>query len=363
MQIKVVVCLIRYKPNMIKGYLITVICVALFIIDVLSFNAAPLAIERGTFHLDDQDFSYAHYIPEHESNHVAVVCYPLTMFEEACVGTLKQLQTKGFHTWAIDNNYRDAYGTPVRSYSGWFASSEFADGQARSHIDDFGTFVQDLKHFIGNIIKPKEDDGKQYSLLGSSAGANVIVRYLQESDMAKFFTKTVLIVPMLGINEFPWYKRMFVYGAYALGFHRCYPPGLSDMHPDNIVELAKDPHNTSTSNTDSLRDFAEIVRSHRDKVHGGPTIGWIVAAHSSCAEIFQPEKIARIRNKEILIVKAAGDTTVSLDAIDKFSDLMARAQVRELDGRHYIHLEQQDTVTRMYEAIFSFLPKPYARYS
>ena len=318
------------------------------------------SIYHPELHVDGQDFSCAHYVPEDESKHCIVCTYPFGVFEELYKPALKQFQKAGFHVYAMEAKYRDADGNPVRSSEGWFASSDFAAGQIRGHIDSFGTFVDDLIKFISLVVRPRADDGRKYYFVGGSAGANLVVRFLQESPMASLFSKSILIVPLLGFPEFSWHKRLYMYSAYYLGFHKYYPIGQSDLTPQTIALQALDPHNSKTTDAKQLITISRVLEKHPRKTVGGATVGWVVAAEESCSKIFEPKRLAKIGKHPLLVIKASEDTMVSGPAIDRFVEAVPSAKLEVLPGRHCINLEKPEIVRRMWQLIFDFLPNPRA---
>ena len=333
---------------------------AILFLNTIVVSSTELEVDHDSYSFSGQTFNYAHYKPSPDTSYNIVCTYPLGQFEELIAPLFIKLQQRGFHVWAAETKYRDYYGRPVKSYSGWLASSDFAAGQTRCHIDSFDTFLGDLEFFVSSKVNAREDDGKHYYFVGSSTGANLIVRFLQESSMASLFSKSALLVPMLGIRAFTWYKRLYAYSMYYTGFHRCYPIGQSDIDPALIATFADDPANTKTSDTDKLRALGQTLSEHKTKALGGPTAGWVVAADESCHKIFQPAAIGRVKDHPFLVLIAKDDATAPRGPIDKFLNLVPTAKSHVLPGRHYMHLEQDSTVARMLELVFGHLPNPRA---
>jgi len=68
----------------------------------------------------------------------------------------------------------------------------------KGHVDDFQYYVDDLSHFIENIVTPHCQDNKPY-LLAHSMGGAIAARYLQ--DFPNKIQAAVLSSPMFGFNS------------------------------------------------------------------------------------------------------------------------------------------------------------------
>ena len=225
----------------------------------------------------------------------------------------------------------------------WNVTSFDWRGQGRSQtggrreLDSFAPLVDDLTALIADWRGGA--DGP-HVVVGHSMGGHLLLKTIVERRPA--LDAAVLVAPMIRVNSAPipsWLAPDVADTMCRLGF-RARP-------------LWKMPPQLVRPGSQRQRNLTFSTRRYEDELHwwakepsfnlGAPTWGWTRNAFQSAAESFTPEKLGAVE-VPILILAAAQDRLVSLDAIREVAAAMPRAELAVLAEAAHEILRDDDPV-------------------
>ncbi len=147
------------------------------------------------------------------------------------------------------------------------------------HVKDFNEYVNDLRMFVENIVKPSRCHG--VSVLAHSMGAAIALKYFD--SYPDTFDRMILSSPMLKIQTkpYPYLVAKAIVAANVLrGKEKEYAPGQGDHNP-----LARFEDNKFTSSPERFRMAQNMYVWFQDTVLGGTSNNWILEVMKETAEI------------------------------------------------------------------------------
>lgn len=234
---------------------------------------------------------------------VALVLHGRTGFIEKYAEVMRELAALGLAVWSFD-------------WRGQGLSTRLLDNPHKGHIDRFETYLEDLASFVGAVLAPEAAAIRgPRVLVAHSMGAHLALRHLH--DRPRDFSLAALTSPMVCIRG-PIPPRVQL-GVAALGarFGRAdrYASG-GDWGPRNQRFIT----NKRTHDRARFERVVASVRADPRLALGGPTLGWLAAAHRSIAVLLAPGYPERI-TAPVLAVAGGADAIVDTRATVR---LMAR---------------------------------------
>jgi lysophospholipase len=171
----------------------------------------------------------------------------------------------------------------------------------KGHIDDFATYVTDLKAFVETIVVPAAPQPRL--LLSHSTGGNIALRYLA-AEGSGGFSAAVFSSPMTGLPR-ARPIRLLLALLRPFGLETRYALGTGPYDPK------AHPFATNDVTHDERRyDFTRQWFEADPRLQlGGPTIGWVRQAFRSFDVLDAPGMLERIA-LPTLIVSGTDDTVV-----------------------------------------------------
>lgn len=245
--------------------------------------------------------------------------------------------------------YQLGYSVFLIDHRGQGASDRLLADPELAHIDRFENFVDDLKSYYEQIVKPKSA-GLDVFLIGHSMGGGIGARYLELYPQD--FKAAVLVAPMIGIRLGDWNPvfakvllksiRLFG-GGHQIAFGQEKAELENDIDPNNL--LSRSAVRYRVQRRLSVLPGIELLRA--------PTNDWILKALNAGRSIIESAGLAKA---PILLLQAEEEKIVVNQSQDKFC---ARAfNCRKLiahGARHDVLKEADPIKEKALESITQFL--------
>jgi lysophospholipase len=199
------------------------------------------------------------------------------------------------------------------------------------HIDDFLNYVEDLRRFTDQQVKPRAR-GPLF-LLAHSMGGGIAARYLIEYPGN--YARAVLSAPMIDLQTTPYPRpiaRLIVASAVRIGLGNRYAPGYGDLKLDIPIGQNRVTHSVLRAQT-----WDAITRARPEIAIGGPSNKWV---QESLDESRVTQAWMSDLTTPVLMLQAGEDTLVVNSA-------MNRGCKRARDCR----IESQDFLTSRHEIL------------
>lgn len=257
---------------------------------------------------------------------VALVLHGRTGFIEKYAETIAELNALGLAVWSFD-------------WRGQGASTRLLDNPHKGHIDDFDTFLADLAAFVDRVLVPEAAAiAGPRVLVAHSMGAHLALRHVH--DRPGDFALAALTSPMVRIRG-PVPPRV-QRGVAALGerFGRAdrYASG-GDWGPRNQRFLG----NKRTHDRARFEQVMAAVRANPELALGGPTLGWLAAAHRSIAVLCGSGYVEAIATP-VLAVAAGADAVVDTRATARLVSRLPWGRMVVVPGAKHEILHEQDAL-------------------
>ncbi|MBB6254679.1 alpha/beta fold hydrolase [Nitrospirillum iridis] len=233
-------------------------------------------------------------------------------------------------------------------------SSRPLDNRQMGHIDDFGTYLDDLDAIMAALCPPTGN----VVAFAHSMGGHLMLRHVLECDTAMEVPRLkalILCAAMLEINTAPLPNRaaaLIATLACRRGRAEAYAPGQHDFDP--VAEAKRFDGNPLTSDPRRFRVALDACRHQPDLCLGGVTYGWLAAAfrsmdylaHSTLSGVDLP----------IQILAAGGDRVVRSPALRALARRLPDARFHQYPGARHELMMERDTIRRLvWEDIDAFL--------
>lgn len=275
-----------------------------------------------------------------------------TEFIEKYVESYADLVRSGLDVWCLD-------------WRGQGLSERALADPQKGHIDDYQTYLADLRHFIQEITDLAEDDGPNI-ILAHSMGGHIALRFLH--DYPGLFDRAVFLAPMIDIpaHQPPirWLNQAIKQAgfaeSYALGTGRFKPvfDNPNDPNDNGGIEdyLALLPTFKALSQDPGRRAALEgLVRDNPALALGGPTSGWLDATFRSI-KITLAKGYAENIETPILLLGGAKDRVVVNAALAKMAARLPKGDFRSIaKGAHELLMEDDEVRHDVFQAIGSWI--------
>ena len=275
------------------------------------------AIRTETFP-DDARIRVGRWRPSSETGQIAVVIHGRTEFLEKYEETIGELTARGFEVWSMD-------------WRGQGLSARSLANRQKGHIDRFDTYLNDLGHFLTEIMPGTTPP----VILAHSMGGHIVARAVLENRIAAsrvVLTAPMFDLPMSGPRRISAEK--IARAAVTLGLGNLYAPTTGDYDPDSAQFFG----NTLTNDRTRFDALNAALKENPDLAVGGPTLGWVSAAFGSIKELRTASSAPRVPTP-VLVCTALSDTVVSVTAQSDICQNAGWEQRRFENARHEILLE------------------------
>lgn len=197
------------------------------------------------------------------------------------------------------------------------------------HIDDFDTYVEDLREFLDKVVAPRHK-GKLFLYAHSMGGA---VAVMHELKYPSRFLGTVLQSPMLDIKTAPipqflarWLVRLMVF----MGYGESLPP----------MQKEADVHEKNTVTTSTIRrEYSLAQRMKNSSAYiGPPTNLWVERAFAATEDF---RSAAKKLTNSIFMFQAGDDRFVVNETLDHFCrNAKDCKSIMMSGGMHELYLER-----------------------
>lgn len=266
---------------------------------------------------------------------------------QKCVVTVSHGFSEGMHKYRefIYILLKAGCTVVIYEHRGHGRSIRCADDMSIVHIDDFGTYIEDLKHITDEVSKPLAAGMPMY-LFGHSMGG-CIATLFQETYPA-FYDKLVLSSPMLGIKLAEGFKAPFARKIAAIAVKA---GKAKDALPSGGE---KETFETSLTTSRSRYDYTQKIREANVLLQtSSPSFGWAYEAlKASRRAMKNRDKLA----SPVLLFQAEDETMVSNREEDLLKEKNSNVSLVPIKGsRHEILLSPKSVLTEYYKTLFSFL--------
>jgi lysophospholipase len=265
-----------------------------------------------------------------------VLCHGRTEFLEKYHEVISELNARGCDVWSMD-------------WRGQGLSGRMLANPQKGHIDDFGSYIDDLAWFM-DLMGPAQTG--ETILLGHSMGGHIVLRALLEGRIAPdrvVVTAPMIDLPMSGPSRAAIAGLCRVLTVTGLGGK--YVFGLGDYDPARIHFDG----NPLTGDRERFDAIHAIMAATPDAIMGAPTFGWLNAAFRSIRRLSGLSATSQTICP-ILICTALADTVVSVAAQNAMSNALP-SSTQELfeDARHEILQESDAIRDRLWESFDRFI--------
>ena len=275
------------------------------------------AIRTETFP-DDARIRVGRWRPSSETGQTAVLIHGRTEFLEKHAETIGELTARGFEVWSMD-------------WRGQGLSARSLANRQKGHIDRFDTYLNDLAHFLTNIVPGTAPP----IILAHSMGGHIVARAILENRITAsrvVLTAPMFDLPLTGLGRVA--AETIAKAAVTLGLGNLYAPGTGDYDPDR----ARFDGNALTNDRTRFNALNAALRENPDLGLGGPTLGWVSAAFGSIKELRTVSSTQRVPTP-VIVCTPLSDTVVSVTAQSDICQNAGWEQRRFENARHEILLE------------------------
>ncbi len=254
--------------------------------------------------------------------------------EKYATETVGELRTRGFAVAAIDLRGQGLSDRPLTDRN-------------KGHVDDFSTFVADLRLFLEAIVAMGLP--QPCLALSHSTGGNVLLRLLAERG-ARPLSRAVFVSPMTGLP-----RTGLLEAAIAVAS----PFGIRDdeyMLATGPYDLKHRRFATNDVTTDERRyRFTDSwFAADRRLVLGGPTIGWLRQGLRSIDRLDEPGVLERI-DLPVMVVSTLSDRVVDPASHARATERIRGANLVMIEGaKHEILMETDARLAAFWSAFDKF---------
>ena len=242
----------------------------------------------------------------------------------------------GYHVFAVDHR-------------GHGHSHRENDDPETVHIDDFRTYIKDLKILVDTVVSPLSGDLPKY-LYGHSMGGAVSVLFLM--TYPDVFAKSVLPALMISANtaNMPHILTGTLSKiCVALGKAKEPAIGTGGFNPERRFE---DSNDTSRARFDYYQKKRNAIRSYQTS---RPSYAWVGEAVRIVKVQLNENNCKKIKSK-VLLCQPEWDASVIMPPQNLFVSRVPGAIFKKFYGaKHEIYMSPNDVMEKYLNTIFSFL--------
>lgn len=221
---------------------------------------------------------------------------------------------------------------------------------AKGHIDDFATYISDLKEILVHEISPLEP-GKSI-FCGHSMGGHLALRYLLEGGK---MDAAILVSPMMSIHTgmIPEASAWSIIQLLVrLGAAEKKIPGRGWLDKKPLFygnRLTRDPEH--------FYRFRDFLAGHPFLKTEEPTWTWVYEAFRSMNKVWKDLQGTSIRIP-VLVLSGGRDRVVKPHGHARLMRFLEKGTCRVLsEARHELLMEKQDVLREIWQAVENFFKK------
>lgn len=250
----------------------------------------------------------------------------------------------------IEDLRRRGLNVATMDWRGQGLSSRALANSEKGHIDDFSTYVRDLKQFIAEIAEPNFTDGPRLLMTHSMGGMPALMML---AEGGRRFDRAVLCAPLTRL-AMPGYMLILARGL-ASAFTGL---GGGELAVAGVKEGSHDfKDNALTSDENRHKRFRALQLAAPAACLTAPTYGWLRAAFKAVDDIHQPGRLSGIQTP-VLIISAEHDDLVDSHDHRALADAYDKIDCITVEGALHEILMERDDLRAQYWAHFDRFVAP-----
>jgi lysophospholipase len=239
--------------------------------------------------------------------------------EKYATEVVGELVDRGFAVFALDWRGQGLSDRPL------------AD-RDKGHIDNFTTYMADLRLFLDKIVAPVAP--RPVVAVCHSMGGHILMRHLSENGSGPF-SAALIVSPMTALQREAFLRSVLMLMPVVPAVDHRYLFGTGPF-----LLLAREFHSNFVTHDERRYRFSEDWFKADPRLSlGGPTIGWARQAVRSMTEALAPGYLERI-DLPILLMSATEDRLVDPTGHIPVAQRLPRAELLTVEGaRHEIMME------------------------
>jgi lysophospholipase len=250
--------------------------------------------------------------------------------EKYATEVVGELLGRGYAVFALDWRGQGLSDRPLADHS-------------KGHIDNFATYMADLRLFLDKVVVPNAP--RPILALCHSMGAHIVMRELAESGSGPF-SAGLFVAPMTGLRreallrsalmvmpEVPMVEARYLFGT------------------GPFIVFAREFHSNFVTHDERRYRFTDDWFTADPRLAlGGPTIGWARQAIRSMTAALAPGYLERIE-LPLLLISAGQDDLVDSKTHEPVAARLKHARHLTIAGaRHEVMMETDDLRALFWEA-------------
>jgi lysophospholipase len=250
--------------------------------------------------------------------------------EKYAMEVVGDLRNRGFAVYALDTR-------------GQGLSSRMLPDHDKGHIDDFSTYVADLRHFLETVVVPTAPG--PLLLFSHSTGGNIALRYLA-AEGSRLFSAAAFSSPMTALPHARLIKMVLAILNPFRFLDTHYAPGTGPWNGTRRVFATNDVTHDERRYRFTDDWFAADPRLRL----GGPTLGWLRQAFRSFAVLDAPACLERL-DLPVVVLSGSDDTVVNTTVHKVVAERIPGAEHVVIDGaRHELLMETDERRAQFWAA-------------
>lgn len=285
----------------------------------------------------------------------ALLRYALWNASEAPRGTVVVLTGRGefiekYATEVTGELLERGFAVAALDWRGQGLSDRPLPEHDAGHIDNFGTYVGDLKLFLETVVAPTA--ARPVLAICHSMGGHILLRYLAEHGPGPL-TAATTVSPMTGLHRELFLRSMLMLMPEIAAMEQRYLFGTGPFQ-----FLARDFAANFVTHDERRYRFTEAwFAADRRLSLGGPTVGWARQAARSMTASLVPGYLERI-DLPVLLLSAGQDQIVDPASHGPVAARLRHAEhVTIAEAKHEIMMEADDIRARFWGAFDGFATK------
>jgi lysophospholipase len=215
--------------------------------------------------------------------------------------------------------------------------------RGKGHIDNFATYMADLRLFLDKVVSPAAP--RPILALCHSMGSHIVLRELAENGSDPF-AAGVLVAPMTGLRRDAMLRSVLMLMPEVPAVEERYLFGTGPF-----LLLAREFNSNFVTHDERRYRFTEEWYAADPRLTlGGPTLGWGRQALRSMAAALAPGYLERIE-LPLLVISAGQDQLIDTKTHEPMVARLRRGEHFTIAGaRHEVMMETDDLRALFWEA-------------
>ena len=283
---------------------------------------------------DGLSVHYEYYLVE-KPRGCLVMVHGFTEFSKKYYELCWYFLNQGYHVFLHDLRGHGLSGRQVENLS-------------LAHVDCYEDYVEDLKQFMQQIVRPAAGELPVY-LFGHSMGGAIVTLYLMEEgkDISKAVLSSPMVVPVTPLPP-KFLVRYTAKMAKKEGWSARFPHA-SNFNPNPSFERSAD------ASESRFRRHIELRLSDKRYQNSSSTNSWMYHTLQVDRKLLDKEKLAKVKTK-ILLLQAGKDKVVLLKPQNKLAKRLPHCRMELFpEAKHTIFNAGQAVLHRYVALVLEFL--------